>query len=70
MDDRKVVMPEHAFTPPHPWPSLLLLSSFSCSLAAATCLLAGPRALAHHQWYLQKLDGYPRDRKALIPFLL
>jgi 3-oxo-5-alpha-steroid 4-dehydrogenase 1 len=31
----------------------------------------GPRALAHHQWYLSKFkDSYPRNRKALIPFLL
>ncbi len=28
-----------------------------------------PRAIAHHQWYLQKFDDYPKERKAVIPFL-
>lgn len=29
-----------------------------------------PRALNHHKWYLSKFDDYPKDRKAIIPFLL
>jgi len=29
-----------------------------------------PRALAHHQWYLEKFGDYPKDRKAVIPKLL
>ena len=26
-----------------------------------------PRALSNHRWYRQRFDGYPRERKALIP---
>ena len=29
-----------------------------------------PRALAHHQWYLQRFPQYPAGRKAIIPFIL
>ena len=29
-----------------------------------------PRAIAHHRWYRQTFEGYPENRKALIPFLL
>lgn len=28
-----------------------------------------PRAIAHHQWYHQHFDNYPKKRKAVIPFL-
>jgi 3-oxo-5-alpha-steroid 4-dehydrogenase 1 len=28
-----------------------------------------PRAMAHHRWYQEKFDDYPRERKALIPFI-
>ncbi|MGB0920324.1 MAG: DUF1295 domain-containing protein [Alphaproteobacteria bacterium] len=38
--------------------------------ALFTAANLGPRALAHHQWYLRKFDDYPKERKALIPFLL
>ena len=27
-----------------------------------------PRAFNHHEWYHQKFEDYPKDRKALIPF--
>lgn len=30
----------------------------------------GPRALHHHAWYLTKFEDYPKQRKALIPFLI
>ncbi|KAE9415322.1 hypothetical protein Angca_007665, partial [Angiostrongylus cantonensis] len=30
----------------------------------------GPRAIHHHQWYLNRFPNYPKDRKALIPFVL
>uniref|UniRef100_A0A0N5A6Q2 3-oxo-5alpha-steroid 4-dehydrogenase (NADP(+)) n=2 Tax=Parastrongyloides trichosuri TaxID=131310 RepID=A0A0N5A6Q2_PARTI len=29
----------------------------------------GPRAIQHHQWYLEKFDNYPKNRKVLIPFV-
>ncbi len=29
-----------------------------------------PRALSHHQWYLNHFPNYPKTRKALIPFIL
>lgn len=29
-----------------------------------------PRAISHHRWYHQQFAGYPKERKAIIPFLL
>ncbi|MBN1696261.1 MAG: DUF1295 domain-containing protein [Spirochaetales bacterium] len=29
-----------------------------------------PRALSHHRWYRKTFPDYPRERKAIIPFLL
>ena len=29
-----------------------------------------PRAKSHHQWYLRHFADYPKNRKAVIPFLL
>ena len=29
-----------------------------------------PRALANHRWYREHFDDYPRQRKAVVPFLL
>ena len=41
------------------------------AFAAFTALNIGPRAIHHHAFYLQKLDGYSKlGRRALIPFLL
>ena len=28
-----------------------------------------PRALSHHKWYLETFSEYPKNRKALIPFI-
>ena len=28
-----------------------------------------PRALAHHRWYHQTFADYPKQRRALIPWL-
>ncbi|XP_056021182.1 3-oxo-5-alpha-steroid 4-dehydrogenase 1-like isoform X2 [Ostrea edulis] len=30
----------------------------------------GPRACHHHKWYKEKFEDYPKQRKALIPFIL
>jgi len=29
-----------------------------------------PRALHHHKWYLQNFADYPKDRKAVFPFVI
>lgn len=29
-----------------------------------------PRALQHHRWYLEKFEDYPKNRKAIFPFIL
>ncbi|MFX0058999.1 MAG: DUF1295 domain-containing protein [Candidatus Hodarchaeota archaeon] len=29
----------------------------------------GPRARSHHKWYLETFPDYPKNRKALIPFI-
>jgi 3-oxo-5-alpha-steroid 4-dehydrogenase 1 len=28
-----------------------------------------PRALNHHEWYKEKFDDYPKERKAVLPYL-
>lgn len=28
-----------------------------------------PRGIAHHQWYLEKFEDYPKRRYAVIPFV-
>ncbi|KAI8486685.1 3-oxo-5-alpha-steroid 4-dehydrogenase 1 [Branchiostoma belcheri] len=40
------------------------------AFATFTTLNIGPRAFTHHKWYVQKFDNYPKDRAAIIPFLL
>lgn len=32
-----------------------------------TCANLIPRALAHHKWYKEKFESYPKERKAIIP---
>jgi hypothetical protein len=29
-----------------------------------------PRAIAHHRWYANNFPDYPKERKAIIPFIL
>lgn len=35
----------------------------------ATLANLAPRAKAHHEWYYKKFSDYPKNRKALIPFI-
>ena len=29
-----------------------------------------PRAISHHKWYKSNFNNYPKNRKAIIPFIL
>ena len=40
------------------------------SFAVWTAANLVPRALAHHRWYREHFPDYPKDRKALIPYIL
>lgn len=44
------------------------LPSFSFALWTVTNLI--PRARDHHRWYHKKFENYPKERKAVIPFLI
>ena len=41
----------------------------SVTFAIFTFLNTAPRGAAHHKWYLSKFDDYPKNRKAVIPFI-
>ena len=41
----------------------------AASFAIFTASNIGPRAFTHHKWYKQKFPDYPKDRKALVPFV-
>ena len=40
------------------------------AFAVYTFANLAPRALSHHRWYRERFPDYPRERKALVPFLL
>jgi hypothetical protein len=40
------------------------------AFALFTIANLAPRALANHAWYKRTFDAYPRDRRALVPFVL
>lgn len=56
------------------WSGFAIATGFSLpgvTFAFCTASNIGPRALSHHEWYLKKFkDEYPKERKALFPFLL
>jgi protein-S-isoprenylcysteine O-methyltransferase Ste14 len=41
----------------------------SVAFAAFTFANLAPRARAHHKWYLANFPDYPKNRKALIPWV-
>ena len=40
------------------------------SFAVWTAANLIPRALSHHRWYRERFPDYPKERKAVIPFIL
>ena len=43
----------------------------SASFVINTCANLLPRAFSTHRWYLEKFgDKYPRERRAIIPYIL
>ncbi len=41
----------------------------AAAFAAFTFANLGPRGAAHHAWYIQRFEDYPRRRRAVLPFL-
>ena len=51
--------------------AILTWSLAGVAFAVYTAANVGPRAFTNHRWYLEKFgDEYPKERRALIPFLL
>lgn len=50
-------------------PAALAMFLLSCSTPDLTPGNLVPRAATTHQWYLQTFNGYPQDRKRIIPFI-
>ncbi len=53
------------------WIGFMLMAYNLAALSFAIWTFANlaPRAIAHHKWYQQKFPDYPKNRKALIPFI-
>lgn len=53
------------------WLGYALLTASPAAGAFAIWTIANllPRAIANHQWYQNKFPEYPKERKAIIPFL-
>ena len=49
---------------------ILVPSIASLSFFLWTSFNLIPRALNHHEWYNEKFKNYPKNRKAVIPFIL
>ena len=54
------------------WTGFALMTWCLPALAFAVWTVANlaPRALAHHRWYREHFPDYPKERKALVPFLV
>ena len=49
--------------------AIIVLNLGSLSFALRTAFNLIPRALNHHNWYINSFKEYPNDRKAVIPFI-
>ena len=49
--------------------ALACWSFTALTFAVFTFLNTAPRGMAHHKWYQEKFDNYPKKRKGVIPFL-
>jgi steroid 5-alpha reductase family enzyme len=45
-------------------------STAGLAFAVYTAANLVPRALSHHAWYREQFPDYPRDRRALVPYVL
>jgi 3-oxo-5-alpha-steroid 4-dehydrogenase 1 len=54
------------------WCGFAVMTWSSPALAFAVWTIANlvPRALHHHKWYREKFAEYPKERKAVFPFVL
>lgn len=55
------------------WTGFAMASNWSLAavaFAVYTFANLAPRAIKHHAWYQDKFKDYPRQRRALIPFVL
>lgn len=50
--------------------ALATWSTAGAAFAFFTITNLAPRAISNHKWYLEKFSDYPKERKALIPFVL
>jgi protein-S-isoprenylcysteine O-methyltransferase Ste14 len=50
--------------------AILTWSVTGGAFAIWTAANLAPRAIEHHRWYRERFDDYPKERKALIPFIV
>jgi 3-oxo-5-alpha-steroid 4-dehydrogenase 1 len=50
--------------------AILTYNLGSLSFVVFTAANLIPRAMAHHNWYLEFFSAYPTRRRAVIPFIL
>lgn len=67
----KYISNPHYFGEIIEWMGWAILTWSWAGLAFAFYTFANlaPRALSHHQWYRKEFANYPKNRKALIPFM-
>lgn len=54
------------------WTGFSILSCSPHALAFAIFTISNlvPRGIKHHQWYKKKFEDYPKQRRAVFPFIL